>query len=164
MAAQRIAAARMTLTGSVGVYMDETSDAELLEKLGFKRETVVTGPNKLTAPEGMTDEQRAILQGIVDESFGFFKDAIAAARGEEVASDETLLDGRLLTAKQARDIGLIDDILYYEEAIDLFCELGGFGDAELMDITPFWEEGADGDTEKDAKDSVLDFFYDLGGV
>ena len=155
----------MSLTGSVGVYMDETTDAQLLEKLGMKRETVVTGENKLTAPDGLTEAQRAILQGLVDESFGYFKDAIAAARGADVAQNETLLDGRLLTATQAKELGLIDDILYYEEAIDLFYELGGFGDAELVDVTPEWD-GQDGAQETDgsAGDTLLDFFYDLGGA
>ena len=138
MAAEKIYAARMTLTGSVGVYMRESSAAGLLEKLGVNMEYIVTGENKVTGPDGLTDEQRAILQTIVDESFGFFKDAIALARGEALLSDAELLDGRLLTASQALEKGLIDGILYYADAIDLFYDLGDFGEAELRDVTPSW--------------------------
>lgn len=154
MAAQTVYASRMTLTGSVGVYMEESSDAELLQKLGVRREFVATGENKLTAPEGMTDEQRAILQGIVDENFEAFKGAIALARGEDVAGDEELLDGRLLTAAQAQDKGLIDGICYYDEAIDAFYDEGRFGEAELVDVTPEWQDGWDGDAQEE--DSPLD--------
>ena len=136
MAAEQIYAARMTLTGSVGVYMEESSYGGLMEKLGLTTEYIVTGENKVSGQNGLTDAQRAILQGIVDESFGFFKDAITLARGEEVASNAQLLDGRLLTAYQALDIGLIDGVMYYEDAIDAFYELGGFGDADLVDVTP----------------------------
>lgn len=136
MAAERIYAARMTLTGSVGVYMEESSYGGLMEKLGMTTEYIVTGENKVSGQNGLSDAQRAILQGIVDESFGFFKDAIRLARGEEVASNKKLLDGRLLTAYQALDIGLIDGVMYYEEAIDAFYELGRFGDVKLVDVTP----------------------------
>lgn len=143
MAAQRIAASRMSLTGSVGVYLEESSDAGMLEKLGIHTEYIVTGENKLTAPGGPTDEQRAILQEIVDESFGYFIEAIANARGEEVARNEKLLDGRLLTATQAKEMGLIDEVLFYDEAIDWFYELGDFGDVELVDVTPSWYDEED---------------------
>ena len=136
MAAECIYAARMTLTGSVGVYMEESSYGGLMEKLGVTTEYIVTGENKVSGQNGLSETQRAILQGIVDESFGFFKDAIALARGAEVASNEELLDGRLLTAYQALDIGLIDGVMYYEEAIDAFYELGRFGDVKLVNVTP----------------------------
>lgn len=155
MAAQRIAAGRMTLTGSVGVYMDEVSDGELLQKLGVRVESVVSGENKLTAQDGLTDAQRAILQGIVDEGFGFFVEAIRQARGEAAASDPEILDGRLLTALQAREKGLIDDVLYYADAMDLFYELGGFGDAPMEDVTPDAPQGGDAGLE-DAVTLLLD--------
>ena len=141
MAAEKIYASRMTLTGSIGVYMGETNAAGLLEKLGIRMEVVASGENKVHGADGMTDEQREILQGIVDESFGFFKDAIAHARGEQLLSDAELLDGRLLTATQALHKGLIDGILYYEDAMDMFYELGDFGEAEMRDITPSWYDG-----------------------
>ena len=141
MAAEKIFASRMTLTGSIGVYMGESNAAGLLEKLGIRMEVVASGENKVHGADGMTDEQRAILQGIVDEGFGFFKEAIAQARGEQLLFDTELLDGRLLTASQALQKGLIDGILYYSDAMDMFYDLGGFGNAEMRDVTPSWYDG-----------------------
>lgn len=157
MAAQEIYASRMTLTGSVGVYMEESSDAQMLEKLGIRSEFIVSGENKLNAPDGLTDEQRAIAQGIVDEGFDFFVEVIRDARGEATASDPQILDGRLLTATQAKDKGLIDGLLYYDEAIDRFYELGGFGDAPLEDVTPDAPGGALPGSASDLLPLLLDF-------
>ena len=138
MAAEEIYASRMTLTGSVGVYMEQSNTAGLMEKLGIDVNVIASGENKVTGPDGMTDEQREIFRAIIDEYFGFFKDAVALARGEKLLSDAELLDGRLLTASQALQKGLIDGIYYYADAVDEFYELGRFGDAELLDVTPSW--------------------------
>ena len=138
MAAEEIYASRMTLTGSVGVYMEQSNTAGLMEKLGIDVNVIASGDNKVTGPDGMTDEQREIFRAIIDEYFGFFKDAVALARGETLLSDAELLDGRLLTASQALQKGLIDGIYYYADAVDEFYELGRFGDAELLDVTPSW--------------------------
>ena len=155
MAAEHIAAARMTLTGSVGVYMQE--DVSVDPDSAF----IVSGANKLNGFGELTGEQREIYQAIVDESFEIFKGAIAASRGEQVASDERLLDGRVLTAAQALEIGLIDEVLYYDEALDVFYELGHFGNAELVDVTPdpwygFWNDGDGKDEEEEEKEEKTD--------
>lgn len=163
MAAEQIYASRMTLTGSVGVYMEESSDAQMLEKLGIRSEFIVSGENKLNAPDGLTDEQREIAQGLVDEGFDFFVEVIRDARGEETASDPQILDGRLLTATQAKDKGLIDGLLYYDEAIDRFYELGGFGDAPLEDVTPDAPESAYSTSAGDLLPLLLDLLKQGGG-
>lgn len=175
MAAEKIYAARMTLTGSIGVYTEMSDSAGLLEKLGLNVTYFATGENKIPALDSLTDEQRAIYQAVVDESFGFFKDAIALARGEELLADAELLDGRILTASQALSKGLIDGLFYYEEAIDEFYELGGFGDAELRDVTPEdWYDSfssgkfnltqIDEENAEEAAQLLMEFLRQLGGA
>jgi len=115
MAADRIAASRMTITGSVGVYMSTASHAGLLEKLGIENEYIASGKNKVPGYPELTDEQRAIYQSVVDEGFAYFREALALARKLSDEQMQGFLDGRLLTAAQAKAAGLIDDVLYYDE-------------------------------------------------
>ena len=43
-------------------------------------------------------------------------------------------DGRLLTAIQAKELGLIDDVMYYDELVDALSEK--YSDDELKNVTP----------------------------
>lgn len=140
MGADIILASRMTLTGNVGVYMESSSDAGLLDKLGIERIYVASGENKVDGYPELTQEQRAILQALVDESFEFFLQEIEASRGLTREQMQPFMDGRLLSAIQAKALGLIDGVCYYDEAIDTFYETFGWGDAWLEDITPVWED------------------------
>lgn len=138
MAADTVLAARMTVTGSIGVYTESYSEAGLYEKLGIEHIYIASGENKVSGYPEMTDEQLAIEEAIVAESFGYFKEAIAASRGLTQEQMEPFLDGRVLTASQAKEMGLIDDVLYYDEAVDWI--LARHEGAALEDVTPGWEE------------------------
>lgn len=138
MAADVIMASRMTLTGNVGVYLSSYSEAGLYEKLGIEREYITTGENKVSGYPTLTDEQRAIEQALVDESFMFFKEAIAQSRSLSETQMEAFTDGRILSALQAKELGLIDEVLYYDEAVAKVLALHGGGDTELRDVTPMW--------------------------
>lgn len=134
MAADTIYASRMTITGSVGVYVETYSEAGLLEKLGIEREYITTGENKVSGYPTLTESQRAIEQAMVDEGFEFFKSVIREGRGLSDEQMAPFLDGRILTALQAKEHGLIDEVLYYDEAIGrIDTALGG---VRFKDITP----------------------------
>jgi len=115
MAADAVYASKMTITGSVGVYVNTYSEAGLLEKLGIENEYIASGKNKVPGYPELTDEQRAIYQSVVDEGFAYFREALALARKLSDEQMQGFLDGRLLTAAQAKAAGLIDDVLYYDE-------------------------------------------------
>ena len=51
-----------------------------------------------------SDEQREIYKAMIEESFGFFKDAIASARGLNEEQMASFTDGRMLTAAQAKEL------------------------------------------------------------
>lgn len=135
MAADTIYASKMTITGSVGVYVQTTSEAGLLQKLGIEQEYITTGENKVSGYPTLTPEQRAIEQAMVDEGFTFFKQVIREGRGLTDEQMASFTDGRILTALQAKELGLIDEVMYYDEAIEaIMAELGG--DVMFEDITP----------------------------
>lgn len=115
-----ICADRNTLTGSIGVYMGPVYSAEkLLEKLGVEADVIKSGRNKAMGSgfEDLTEEQRAIYQSVVDEMFGRFVWVVAEGRGMSVERVRQIADGRVYTAAQAKDNGLIDEICSYEDAV-----------------------------------------------
>ena len=116
----KIIANRNCWTGSIGVTMGSFIDvSELLENLGVKTTTITAGNNKAMGSntEPMTEEQKAIFQSLVDESYEQFVGIVAEGRNMTVEDVKILADGRIYTAKQALDNGLIDKIGTYEEAI-----------------------------------------------
>lgn len=140
MAADTIMAARMTITGSVGVYMSSYSEAGFYEKLGIEQEYIATGENKVPGYPTLTESQRAIDQALVDEGFGFFKEVIAQSRGLSEEEMAPFLDGRILSALQAKEMGLIDEVLYYDQALEKILAQLGEG-VEEKDVTPEWDYG-----------------------
>lgn len=118
--ADRIVANRNCWTGSIGVTIGTVFDiSELLEKYGIKATTITAGKNKAMGgmTEPMTKEQKDILQSLVDEAYEQFVDLVAEGRNLPVAKVKKLADGRIYTAKQAMDRGLVDQIGTLEDAV-----------------------------------------------
>ena len=108
-----------TITGSIGVVMGTYDLSGLYEKLGIREVVITSGENKV---DTFTEEQIQIYQAIVDEYYGRFVEVIA--KGRDMTEEEviTLADGRVYTAKQAREHGLIDEIGLYEEMKEAMSE------------------------------------------
>lgn len=119
-AADEIYANRNSLTGSIGVIMGSAVDmTQLMDKLGIKMTTFHAGANKnmLSIDEPVTDEHRAIMQSILDESYEQFVSIVADSREMTPEAVRALADGRIYTAQQAADNGLIDGVCTYEETL-----------------------------------------------
>jgi protease-4 len=83
-------------------------------------QTVKSGSHKdIGSPlRRMTDEESAILQQVLDEMHARFAGLVRERRPQFVETmGTTSLDGRILTASQARDANLVDDIGYLDDAI-----------------------------------------------
>lgn len=118
--ADKIYANRNCWTGSIGVTIGTVYDiTELLKNLGVKTVTITAGTNKAmgSATEKLTDEQKAIYQSLVDEAYGQFVDIVAEGRKMDRNRVVLLADGRIYTAKQALEKGLIDVIATRDEAV-----------------------------------------------
>ena len=116
----KIIANRNCWTGSIGVTMGTFIDvSDLLNNLGVKTTTITAGSNKAMGSnvDPMTEEQKEIFQSLVDESYDQFVGIISEGRKMTIEEVESLADGRIYTAKQALDNGLIDKIGTYEEAV-----------------------------------------------
>lgn len=117
-AADFIAANRNTWTGSIGVIAGQSIDAsQFLEEHGIKITTITAGKNKnmgsLSSP--LTDEQKEILQSLADEAYDQFTGIVAQSRKMNIDQVKTLADGRVYSAKQALDAGLIDLVTSFDD-------------------------------------------------
>lgn len=113
-AADEIYANRNSLTGSIGVIMSTSTDLTgLMDKLGIKSTTIHAGKNKnmFSYNEPVSAEQAAIMQSIADESYEQFTSIVAQSRQMDLATTQSLADGRIYTARQAVANGLIDEIV-----------------------------------------------------
>lgn len=127
-AADEIIANRNSMVGSIGIICGQFVDAtELLEKLGIDITTVHSGANKLMGStyEVPTEEQIAIYQTISDETYDRFVGIVAESRGMTDAEVRALADGRIYSAAQGVDNGLVDDIMTQGEFDDHLRELLG---------------------------------------
>lgn len=118
--ADKIYANRNCWTGSIGVTMGTFYDISgLLDKYGIETETITSGDNKAmgSAVEPMTKEQKAIFQSLVDEAYEQFAGIVADGRNMPLKKVKKLADGRIYTAQQALDNGLIDEIGTLEDAV-----------------------------------------------
>jgi protease-4 len=140
-ATDRILANPGTLTGSIGVIMQMTNFQDLLEKVGVKNVVIKSGKFKdIGSPfRPMKEEDREILQSVMDDVHRQFIEAVADGRSLDSAEVELLADGRVFTGKQAKSILLVDDIGDLQDAIRLAGDLGGIkGEPRVIETTkPF---------------------------
>ncbi len=65
-----------------------------------------------------TDQEKAIMQALVDESYSRFVDVVAKGRQMDRNQVLPLADGRIYSGNQAKQLNLVDDLGYLEDAID----------------------------------------------
>ena len=111
-AANRILADPGTITGSIGAIMAVPYYAPLADKVGFSEEKVKSGRFKDTGDplRRLNPDERALLQGMVDDVLGQFVDAVARGRKMPAARVRALADGRIYSGSQALAAGLVDQL------------------------------------------------------
>jgi len=116
-----------TTTGSIGVIMEIPNLSGLMEKIGVKRETIKTGKYKDLASvfRGIGDEERKILQGVLDDVHNQFIQSVAEGRNIPVEKVREIADGRIFTGRQAVEVGLVDRIGNLQDAIKEASTLAG---------------------------------------
>lgn len=139
--ANTIIASPTTVTGSIGVILSTFNAQALVEdKLGIKQDNIVSGPHKdiLSMMRAMTPEERAILQAIVDDMYKRFVDIVQQGRNghakfpSDRAAVEKIADGRVYTAGQALDLGLVDAVGYRDDAIAEARKLANAPNAQVI--------------------------------
>lgn len=135
--AHKIFATPETLTGSLGVIMQGYNFAGLAEKYGVEFITIKSGPYKdiMSPTREMAEEEREILQSMIDNSYEGFVKVIAEGRGMSEAEVRQIADGRIYDGRQAKEIGLIDDFGYFSDVVEAVKEEQNIGNAQVVKYT-----------------------------
>jgi protease-4 len=111
-AGDHIVAQQTSLVGSIGVLFQFPNVSELLKTVGVKMEEIKSSPLK-AAPNGFeptSPEARAAIDGLVKDSYAWFRGLVKQRRGMDDALLEKVADGRVFTGRQAVDLKLIDQL------------------------------------------------------
>jgi protease-4 len=126
-AASHVVARCGTLTGSIGVLAIRPVALGLYEKLGINPVVLERGahaglldPSRRPGP----DELR-VIEGQIGRIYTEFKDRVARGRKMELSDLESIAGGRVWTGAEALDLGLVDEIGGFREALSKARELGG---------------------------------------
>ena len=137
--AERIFARQSTLTGSIGVILEQGDISGLLGKIGVDVDPLVSGPLKgqpsFTKP--ISPEGRVVLQGLVADLYEQFVAMVADGRHMDAARVRELADGRAYTGRQALPLGLVDQIGGEPEARAWLAEKHQVGEGlAVSDVVP----------------------------
>jgi protease-4 len=144
-----IIANKMTITGSIGVIMHGFNYRGLLDKVGVAPEVYKSGKFKdmmspTREPEEVTQEERDMVQSLINEVYGDFKDVVKKGRtdaheqnkseGHALADNWTdYADGRVLSGTEAEKLGFVDEVGNFQTAVERAKSFGGIsGDANLV--------------------------------
>jgi protease-4 len=108
-----------TITGSIGVIMEFANLEKLYEWAKIRRFSIKTGKFKDSGAEyrEMQAEERALLQGMVDDVLLQFKTAVATGRKMPLEEVTPLADGRIFSGTQAKAAKLVDELGGIEDAV-----------------------------------------------
>ena len=144
MAADEIYAHPTTITGSIGVVVPHLNYYGLMKKLGLKSDPVTSGRYKdIDSPlKPRDDEERQMLQQLVDAQHRRFVQVIQAGRPKMTREQlRGIVDGRLISAQDAKESGLIDEVGYLDDAYRRLGELSGFPKNRLIRYAAAWRTG-----------------------
>lgn len=133
---QEIWASSHTLTCSIGVISQFINLEEFADEYGVTTITVKSGKYKDTGNpfREFTADDQALWQTIIDESYAEFVRIVAEGRKMSQEQVREVADGRICTGKQAKAMGLVDNLGYLPDAIDRAAELGGIsGEPRLIE-------------------------------
>jgi len=149
MAGNFIIAEPTAVVGSIGVIMQTMNFQGLSEKIGITDVTIKSGINKdmLNPFQRVNTNQVALLQKLIDDMQARFSGIVADARKIDRAASPDLFDGRIFSAADALDKGLIDEIGYWNDALARTAQLLDAGALRVVRYEPqrtFFEQLLEG--------------------
>ena len=127
-----------TMTGSIGVIVKFPNLEGLFEKIGYKSEVIKSGPLKDIGASNrpLSEEERTIMQDLIDNVYNQFVRDIATSRSMPEETIFELADGRVYTGEQALELGLIDKLGNFTDAVTIAADLGGLDTEDPRLIYP----------------------------
>jgi protease-4 len=107
-----IVAQPATLTGSIGIYTGKIVVSDTLAKVGINTESVTSGQNAdIYSPfSRFSPAQQAKIRESMQSFYDQFVEKVAAARHTTPERIDAIAQGRVWTGRQARELGLVDQL------------------------------------------------------
>ena len=123
--ANQIIANPGSMVGSIGVIMQGVNAEELMQKIGVSTQTVKAGKFKEsgTPTRKWFDYEEKQLQSVIDDTYNMFISDVASARNLDVKNHTLYADAKIFTSKQAKEVGLVDDVATLSSAQDSLIKL-----------------------------------------
>ena len=98
---------------------------QLLEKIGINAQTVKAGKYKEsgTPTRKWTDFEEKQLQSVINDTYNMFISDVSSARKLDVKNHTIYADAKIFTSKQAKEVGLVDEVATLNFAKDSLVEL-----------------------------------------
>jgi protease-4 len=144
-----IVANDLTLTGSIGVIMEGMNYRGLMDKVGVAPVVYKSGKFKdMLSPFRSTNEipveEHAMVQALINDTYEKFKGVVADGRnaahdlnkkeGRPLGTNWVdYADGRVVSGKQALDLGLVDELGDFDDAVDRAEKIAGISNANLVE-------------------------------
>ena len=128
-AASHVVARRGTVTGSIGVLIIRPVARGLYEKLGINPVALDRGAHAGLLDPGRRpdDEERRVIEGQIQCIYAEFKERVTRGRGIDAVALDGIAGGRVWTGTEALELGLVDELGGFREALRKARELGGIG-------------------------------------
>jgi protease-4 len=134
--ASAIVAEPTTLTGSIGVYGGKFAIGDALARHGVDiRQTEVGSPyaGAFGVGQEFSPEERAAFAGWMDRIYANFITRVAKGRNLPEDRVREIARGRVWTGAQAKDLGLVDEVGGFYQAVDKAKALAGLtGEVKLQ--------------------------------
>lgn len=134
-ASSRIFSNPGTVTGSIGVIIHFPNLQGLFDKIGYSMVTIKSGMFKDIGNPGreMTQAEKQVLQSTIDETYAQFVQDVARGRNLPEEKVREVADGRIIMGQKAQELGLVDELGNFQDAVDSAAKLGGIeGEPELV--------------------------------
>ena len=136
-AAESIVANPGTITGSIGVILRGNDLSKVFERIGIRFDTVKSGVFKdiLSPDRPLSPEERALLQELIDSSYGQFVRVVAEGRSLTEETVRGFADGRVFSGEQAKTLGLVEELGDEDHARRLAARLADLAETTTRPVT-----------------------------
>jgi protease-4 len=116
-----------TMTGSIGVIWTFENMSAYYDQEGIEFHIAKSGEFKDMGGSwrGLSDEEKEYADSVIMEVYETFVINVAEGRNMSVSEVKDLADGRIYTGKKAKELGLVDELGNFYDAIDIATELAG---------------------------------------
>lgn len=126
-----------TITGSIGIYGGKIAIADGLRRVGINSESIVIGDEfaSVYSADAYSDRQKQIMRDWLQRGYDRFTGLVAEGRDMPLEDIQEIAKGRVWSGTDALDIGLVDEIGGFMDAVRKASELAGKDTSDGVRVT-----------------------------